>query len=52
MYPFLHYATDLSMLISDFGKSGEDIKNKGSDINGDKKVDATDLSILIANFGK
>ena len=45
-------ATDLSMLISDFGKSCEDINNKGSDVNGDGKVDATDLSILISNFGK
>ena len=45
-------ATDLSMLISDFGKSGTDITNSGSDVNGDGKVDATDLSMLIANFGK
>ena len=43
-------ATDLSMLISDFGKTSG--YNPGSDINGDKKVDATDLSILISNFGK
>ena len=41
-------ATDLSMLISDFGKNGV----FASDINGDGKVDATDLSILISNFGK
>ena len=45
-------ATDLSMLIFDFGKSGTDITHPNSDVNGDKKVDATDLSILIANFGK
>ena len=44
-------ATDLSMLISDFGKSGKDITYPGSDVNKDGKVDATDLSILIANFG-
>ena len=43
-------ATDLSMLIADFGKTSG--YNPGSDINGDKKVDATDLSILISNFGK
>ena len=44
-------ATDLSMLISDFGKSGNDITYPGSDVNKDGKVDATDLSILISNFG-
>ena len=43
-------ATDLSMLISDFGKTGG--YNPGSDINKDGKVDATDLSILLSNFGK
>ena len=43
-------ATDLSMLLFDFGKTGG--YNLGSDINGDGKVDATDLSILIANYGK
>jgi len=42
-------ATDLSMLISDFGKSSG--LNPNSDINNDGKVDATDLSILISNFG-
>ena len=42
-------ATDLSMLISDFGKSVG--FNPDSDINKDSKVDATDLSILISNFG-
>ena len=44
-------ATDLSMLISDFGKTGAAITHEGSDVNGDNKVDATDLSMLIANFG-
>ena len=44
-------ATDLSMLISDFGKTGT-FSNPGSDVNGDNKVDATDLSMLISNFGK
>ena len=43
-------ATDLSILISDFGKSAD--FNPGSDVNDDGKVDATDLSILISNFGK
>ena len=43
-------ATDLSMLLSDFGKTSG-LTNPNSDVNGDGKVDATDLSILISNFG-
>ena len=43
-------ATDLSMLIADFGKTSG--FNPRSDVNEDNKVDATDLSMLIANFGK
>ena len=43
-------ATDLSILISDFGKSSG-FNNPASDVNNDGQVDATDLSILISNFG-
>lgn len=39
--------TDLSILLSNFGKSGGD-----GDVNGDGKVNITDLSILLSNWGK
>ena len=45
-------ATDLSLLLANFSKTGAAIANPGADVNGDGKVDSTDLSLLLANFGK
>ena len=45
-------ATDLSVLLANFGKAGGEITNQAADINGDGKADATDMSVLLANFGK
>jgi len=43
---------DLSILLANFGKSGEAMLNPGADINEDGDVNILDLSILLANFGK
>ena|GEM_PF-1805274 len=42
---------DLSLLLAEFGKSGDAITVKAADLNGDGEINYIDLSILLANFG-
>lgn len=41
--------TDLSTLLTNYNKTGSDVKG---DVNGDGKVNITDLSMLLSAFGK
>jgi len=45
-------AADLSILLFNFGKSGNAITNPATDIDGNGDINAADLSILLFNFGK
>lgn len=44
--------SDLSSVLTAFGKSGDAIINKGNDIDEDNGITLTDLSITLTNFGK
>jgi hypothetical protein len=43
---------DLSIVASNYGKSGAAILNRRADINGSGTVDYLDLSVLASNYGK
>jgi hypothetical protein len=43
---------DLSILASNYGKSGAALTNRRADINGSGTVDYLDLSVLASNYGK
>jgi hypothetical protein len=45
-------ALDLSLLLSNFGKSGTGLSNPAIDLNKDGSVTIIDLSILLSNYGK
>jgi hypothetical protein len=44
--------TDLTSLLSNFGKSGTGIGRVQGDLNGDSSVNLSDLTELLSNFGK
>ena len=43
---------DLNILISNYGKSGDQISDPRADLNNDGQVDSIDLNLLISNYGK
>ncbi len=44
--------TDLSILLSNYGKAASASTNPAADINANGDVNITDLSVLLSNFGK
>ena len=43
---------DLSLLIAEYGRSGDRIRNENVDFNGDGIINSLDLSLLIAGYGR